>query len=63
MAVSNEAETHAIYALHRRWLTEVLGPGDSLFTPGVPIWTTAGLDALEAAFVGHPDLTKGKADR
>jgi MoxR-like ATPase len=61
MAVSNEAGTHAIYAMHRRWLTEVLGPRDSLFTPGAPIWTTAGLEELEAAFVGHPDVTKGKA--
>ena len=39
VAVSRNQGTDAIYALHARWLTEVLGPGDSLFTPG-----TAGLD-------------------
>src|ERR1700678_1411125 len=61
VAVSNKVDTSDIYAINHRWLTEVLGPGDSLFTPGVPIWTTAGLDELEEAFVGHPDVTKGKA--
>lgn len=32
----------AIYAMHARWLTEILGPGDSLFTPGTAIWTNLG---------------------
>ena len=50
----------AIYAMHARWLTEVLGPGDSLFTPGKLIWTTEHLDELERAFVGRPDTTPGK---
>jgi hypothetical protein len=53
-------DTSAIYAMHQRWLAVVLGPGDSLFTPGVQIWTESGLDELEEAFIGHPDLTKGK---
>jgi hypothetical protein len=35
MAVSRNADTEPIYAMHARWLTEVLGPGESLFTPGV----------------------------
>jgi len=61
MAVRSNQGTNAIYAMHQRWLTDVLGPGDSLFTPGTPIWTKANLDELEEAFVGHPDLTKGKA--
>ena len=61
VAVSNDEGTSAIYAMHHRWLIDVLGPGDSLFTPGTPIWTEAGLDELEDAFTGHPDLTKGKA--
>ena len=46
--------------MHARWLTEVLGPGDSLFTPSVPVWTSGHLDELERAFVAHPDLTPGK---
>jgi 5-methylcytosine-specific restriction protein B len=60
VAVSDQ-DTSAIYAMHHRWLTDVLGPGDSLFTPGTPIWTESGLGELEEAFIGHPDLTKGKA--
>lgn len=54
-------DTSALYAIHHQWLAAVLGPGDSVFTPGVPIWTESGLDELEEAFIGHPDLTKGKA--
>ena len=50
----------AIYAMHARWLTEVLGPGDSLFTPGTAIWTKGHLDELERAFVAHPDTTPGR---
>ena len=61
VAVSKNDGTSALYAMHHRWLTNVLGPGDSLFTPGTPIWTEAGLDELEEAFIAHPDLTKGKA--
>jgi 5-methylcytosine-specific restriction protein B len=61
VAVSKNDGTSALYAMHHRWLTNVLGPGDSLFTPGTPIWTEAGLDELEEAFIARPDLTKGKA--
>src|ERR1700744_1941021 len=50
----------AIYAMHARWLTEALGPGDSLFTPGTSIWAKSRLDELERAFVGHPDTTPGR---
>jgi hypothetical protein len=50
----------ALYAMHRRWITDVLGPGDSLFTPGSAIWTADHLDELERDFTGQPDLTKGK---
>lgn len=50
----------AIYAVHARWLTEVLGPGDSLFTPGAPVWTREHLDELELAFVANPDTTPGR---
>ena len=50
----------AMYAMHARWLTEVLGPGDSLFTPGTAIWTKGHLDELERAFVAHPDTTPGR---
>jgi MoxR-like ATPase len=60
LAISTVEGMDAIYAVHARWLTEVLGPGDSLFTPGALIWTTDHLDELERAFVGHPDTTPGK---
>jgi len=49
-----------IYALHRRWLEHVLGSGDSLFTPGVPIWTDEHLAELVTHFIDAPDDTKGK---
>ena len=60
MAVSGNEDTEPIYAMHARWLTEVLGPGDSLFTPGVPVWTQEHLDELERGFVAHPDTTPGR---
>src|ERR1039457_429647 len=60
VAVSSMPGTDAIYAMHARWLTEVLGPGDSLFTPGAPIWTKEHLDELEWGFVAHPDTTPGR---
>ena len=60
VAVSREPGTDAIYAAHARWLAEVLSRGDSLFTPGTPVWTREHLDELELAFVAHPDLTPGR---
>lgn len=60
MVAVTEPGTDRIYALQRRWLAEVLGPGDSLFTPGTPIWTSEHLAELERAFINHPDVTKGK---
>ena len=49
-----------MYAMHARWLAEVLGPGDSLFTPGRPVWTREHLDELEQGFVARPDTTPGR---
>jgi MoxR-like ATPase len=46
--------------MHARWITGVLGPGDSLFTPGTAVWTAEHLDELGRDFIGQPDLTKGK---
>jgi hypothetical protein len=46
--------------MHARWLSGVLGPGDSLLTPGAAIWTAEHLDELENHFIGKPDLTKDK---
>ncbi len=56
----NRPNTEPLYALHRRWLTQVLPEGDSLLTPGAPVWTTANLDELDRQFVGQPDVTKDK---
>jgi 5-methylcytosine-specific restriction protein B len=60
VAVSRNEDTEPVYAMHARWLSEVLGPGDSLFTPGVPVWTREHLEELELAFVAHPDTTPGR---
>ena len=61
MVVSSAVpDSDALYAMHRRWLGDVLGSGDSLFTPGSAIWTADHLDELEREFTGQPDLTKGK---
>jgi 5-methylcytosine-specific restriction protein B len=60
VALSHAPGADALYAMHARWLTGVLGPGDSLFTPGAAIWTADCLDELERNFSGRPDLTKGK---
>lgn len=58
--MTSNQDTEAIYAMHSRWLNQVVGPGDSLFTPGAPIWTGEHLEELERAFAGHPDTTPGK---
>ena len=60
MAFSADSGVNALYAMHSRWLSGVLGTGDSLFTPGAAIWTVGHLDELESDFSGQPDLTKGK---
>jgi 5-methylcytosine-specific restriction enzyme B len=60
VALSSEPGANALYSVHARWLTGVLGAGGSLFTPGAAIWTADHLDELESGFSGRPDLTKGK---
>lgn len=60
MARSLNPEVQPIYAMHARWLSDVLGPGDSLLTPGTAIWTIEHLDDLEKHFIGQPDVTKDK---
>jgi len=50
-----------IYALARRWATHTLTEGDSLLTPGTPIWTSENLAELEDKFIGRPDVTHGKS--
>src|SRR5438552_16368730 len=46
-----------VYDLHRRWLEDVLSLGDSLFTPGTPVWSVEHLDELDDRFIGHPITT------
>ncbi|HEY0933438.1 MAG TPA: AAA family ATPase [Trebonia sp.] len=60
MAVSRSVDAGAIYALHARWMTKILGPGDSLFTPGTPVWTGEHLQELELALAGRPDSAPGR---
>jgi 5-methylcytosine-specific restriction enzyme B len=48
------------YTLHRQWLTEVLGAGDSILTPGRSIWSPEHLDELDRYFIERPDKSKDK---
>jgi 5-methylcytosine-specific restriction enzyme B len=62
----NDSRTEAaaienIYALASRWATQILPRGDSLLTPGTPIWTLDTLSELEDKFIGRPDATHGKS--
>lgn len=43
------------YAAAERFVEAVLRHDDSLFTPGVALWTAANLDDLHARFVERPD--------
>jgi 5-methylcytosine-specific restriction protein B len=54
-----DSDVSVIYEMHHRWLAGALSGGDSLFTPGIPIWTAEHLDELERDFTGQPDVTKG----
>ena len=47
------AET--VYAAAAAWVDRGLRTGDSLFTPGRPIWTTELLDELQRRFLDRPD--------
>lgn len=49
------------YALHLRWMTEVLPQGGSLLVDGAKIWTPENLGELHRVFIGQPDLTKNKS--
>lgn len=60
MARDRAPGSDAIYAIHRRWIIDVLGPGDSLLTPGTPIWAQENLDELQTTFVEQPDTRTDK---
>ena len=45
------------YKALEQWVDCALRRDDSLFTPGRPIWTAAGLDDLYRRFVLQPDET------
>jgi 5-methylcytosine-specific restriction enzyme B len=45
--------------MHARWLDDVLGSGDSLFTPGTAIWTEANLAELVHTFIDRPTADPG----
>ncbi|MBB1502072.1 AAA family ATPase [Propioniciclava sp. MC1683] len=49
-----------IYRLAWHWASEVLPNGDSILTPGSPIWTLEKLNELQVKFVERPDETSGK---
>ena len=61
MARSEDPGSEHVYAVHDRWLSEVLPSGGSLIAPGASIWTVERLGELQEHFVDNPDLTKGKS--
>jgi hypothetical protein len=44
-----------VYEVVDKWIAAALRSDDSLFTPGVPIWTAAGIDELFEHFNEAPD--------
>jgi 5-methylcytosine-specific restriction enzyme B len=48
-----------VYDVAARWVDAALRRDDSLFTPGVAIWTLARLDELDRLYVQRPDLGEG----
>lgn len=51
MARRDKPGVAKVYEFYGHWLTEALGPGDSLLTPGVAIWTSENLAALDGVYV------------
>lgn len=50
-------ERDTLYAMARRFVDSALRRDDSLFTPGVPIWSSAGFEDLHRRFVEQPDTS------
>ena len=59
MARDTRPDTAPIYELHRHWLEDILPAGDSILSPGQPVWTQEQLAELERDFIGQPLLTSG----
>ena len=53
--MKRQGKNAEIYAAAARFVDAALRHDDSLFTPGVAIWTGANLDDLHARFVAKPD--------
>ena len=45
-----------VYAAAERWVDAALRKDDSLFTPGKPIWSSAGLEKLRKRVLNRPDV-------
>jgi MoxR-like ATPase/predicted RNA-binding protein with PUA-like domain len=52
------ADAEAVYEAAERWIDVALGTDDSLFTPGVAIWSAPVIDDLYRRFVERPDESK-----
>ena len=48
-----------VYAAAQLWVDRALRADDSLFTPGVPIWSSRWLGELRKRFLDRPDVGKG----
>ena len=48
-----------VYAAASAWVERALKADDSLFDPGKPIWTAAGLQQLRERFLDRPDFGTG----
>lgn len=55
LAVKRLGKSPDTYAAAERFVEAALRHDDSLFTPGVALWTAANLDDLHARFVERPD--------
>ena len=48
-----------VYEAAELWVERALKSDDSLFTPGVPIWSSQWLGELRERFLNQPDDSKG----
>src|SRR5215210_4447744 len=55
MAISRRPNTAPVYEAVRRWRAAALTADDSLFTPGVPVWSSSTADDLHRRFNLQPD--------
>lgn len=58
MAKRQKPGAEVIYAVAEKWVDGALRRDDSLFTPGVPIWSLANVEELFERTHGNPQISK-----